>query len=152
MHKWTFCLLNNKFSSQFNHAVLQDLLFDTQCIQAAPPDFNSGDNCFRNALRSAIEHNLPHEILEGKQVNDRFPGYSLPPNFQVTYHSPQLLPRLLDLHDDPWNTHTIDSWDIVPRAIVLSCLQKDQHIESLASYGDPYREPPIKTHRHFATA
>jgi len=33
---------------------------------------------FSGALRSARLHDLPHEVLTGAQVNDRFPGYRLP--------------------------------------------------------------------------
>ncbi|HYF07806.1 MAG TPA: N-methyl-L-tryptophan oxidase [Acetobacteraceae bacterium] len=33
---------------------------------------------FSGALRSARLHDLPHEVLTGAQVNERFPGYRLP--------------------------------------------------------------------------
>ena len=62
--------------------MLQDLLCITGSI-----DTNRGDvegyNGFKNALLSAKEHNLEHEVLTGEQVNARFPGYNLPSNFMV---------------------------------------------------------------------
>lgn len=62
--------------------MLQDLLSITGSI-----DTNRGDvegyNGFKNALLSAKEHNLEHEVLTGDQVNARFPGYNLPSNFMV---------------------------------------------------------------------
>jgi hypothetical protein len=69
------------------------LLCDTQCIQAAHPDFKGGRNCFSNALHSAMEHDLPHEVLAGEEVNARFPGYNLPSAFKVPP-----IPRAI-LHD-----------------------------------------------------
>ena len=50
-----------------------------------------GYNGFNNALLSARQHHLEHEILTGDQVNERFPGYKLPSNFKVSlYHRPVL--------------------------------------------------------------
>ena len=66
--------------------MLQDLLCITGSI-----DTNRGDvegyNGFKNALLSAKQHNLEHEVLTGDQVNERFPGYNLPSNFMVLYCS-----------------------------------------------------------------
>ena len=62
--------------------MLQDLLCITGSI-----DTNRGDvqgyNGFENALLSAKQHNLEHEVLTGDEVNARFPGYNLPSNFMV---------------------------------------------------------------------
>jgi sarcosine oxidase len=33
---------------------------------------------FKGSWQSCIEHNLPHEVLTGKQLAERFPGYHLP--------------------------------------------------------------------------
>ncbi len=33
---------------------------------------------FKGALQSAIEYDLPHEVLTGLELAQRFPGYSLP--------------------------------------------------------------------------
>ena len=66
--------------------VLQSLLTITGSI-----DTNRGDvegyNGFKNALLSAKEHNLEHEVLTGEEVNARFPGYNLPSNFMVTSYA-----------------------------------------------------------------
>ena len=67
------------------HAVTsQELLVITGSI-----DTNRGDvegyNGFKNALLSAKQHNLEHEVLTGDQVNARFTGYNLPSNFMVCF-------------------------------------------------------------------
>lgn len=62
---------------------LQFLLCDTKCIEACEPDFHGGNNCFQKARLSAEEYDLEHEILSGDEVNNRFPGYRLPPNFKA---------------------------------------------------------------------
>lgn len=62
---------------------MQFLLCDTKCIEAAHPDFHGGHNCYANALLSAKEHNLEHEVLTGDEVNARFPGYQIPSDYQV---------------------------------------------------------------------
>ena len=70
--------------------VSQNLLCITGSI-----DTNRGDvegyNGFKNALSSAKEHNLEHEVLTGEQVNARFPGYNLPSNFMVQLYYASLL-------------------------------------------------------------
>jgi sarcosine oxidase len=38
---------------------------------------------FQGALRSARLHDLPHTVLTGAEVNERFPGYRLPPAHRV---------------------------------------------------------------------
>ena len=38
---------------------------------------------FQGALHSARLHDLPHEVLTGAQVNDRFPGYRLPASHKM---------------------------------------------------------------------
>ena len=45
------------------------------------------NNCFTNALQSCIEHRLEYEVLSAEQINARFPGYHVPPNFQVRLHN-----------------------------------------------------------------
>lgn len=72
--------------------MLQDLLCITGSI-----DTNRGDvegyNGFKNALLSATQHNLEHEVLTGDEVNARFPGYNLPSNFMVQFCYACLLHR-----------------------------------------------------------
>lgn len=61
---------------------LQDLLCITGSIDTNRGDIE-GYNGFKNALLSARQHNLEHEVLTGDQVNARFPGYNLPSDFMV---------------------------------------------------------------------
>jgi sarcosine oxidase len=50
------------------------LLHITGSIDAGPPD----SWVFKGSLRSAVDHNLPHEVLTGAELSKRFPGYRLP--------------------------------------------------------------------------
>jgi sarcosine oxidase len=52
----------------------EKLLYITGSIDAGPAD----SWVFKGSWRSCIEHNLPHEVLTGKELNQRFPGYQLP--------------------------------------------------------------------------
>ncbi|HMO57547.1 MAG TPA: N-methyl-L-tryptophan oxidase [Roseiflexaceae bacterium] len=52
----------------------EPLLHITGSIDAGPPD----SWVFKGALQSAIEHGLPHEVLTGVELAQRFPGYHLP--------------------------------------------------------------------------
>lgn len=78
------------FSTPTMSWVSQDLLCITGSI-----DTNRGDvqgyNGFKNALLSAKQHNLEHEVLTGDEVNARFPGYNLPSNFMVQFCYASLL-------------------------------------------------------------
>jgi sarcosine oxidase len=55
----------------------------TGCLEFADPEVAPDNNCFTNALLSCEEHGLEHEVLSAEEVNARFPGYQLPPNFRV---------------------------------------------------------------------
>jgi sarcosine oxidase len=57
------------------------LMVTTGSIDASPED----DPLFQGALNSAILHNLPHEVLTGDQVNERFPGYHLPAGHRAVF-------------------------------------------------------------------
>ena len=61
--------------------LVQELLCITGSLEAGsssiPPDQKS---VFRDALQM---HNLQYEVLSGEEVNQRFPGYNLPPDFQA---------------------------------------------------------------------
>ena len=52
----------------------KQVLIKTGSIDAGPAD----SWVFKGALQSCIEHDLPHTVLSGKQINQRFPGYNLP--------------------------------------------------------------------------
>jgi sarcosine oxidase len=53
----------------------EQLLHITGSIDAGPAD----DRCFGGSLESCKLHDLPHEVLDGTEVNRRFPGYRLRP-------------------------------------------------------------------------
>jgi sarcosine oxidase len=52
----------------------EQLLHITGSLDAGPPD----SFVFEGSLRSCIEHGLEHEVVDGADVNRRFPGYRLP--------------------------------------------------------------------------
>jgi hypothetical protein len=47
--------------------VSQKLYWQTGCV-------NIGDPLFSQALATAVDQQLPHEVLTAQQANDRFPG------------------------------------------------------------------------------
>ncbi len=54
----------------------EQLLYVTGSIDAGPP----GGGVFEGSLESCRLHGLPHEVLSGAQVSERFPAYRLPPD------------------------------------------------------------------------
>jgi sarcosine oxidase len=52
----------------------EHLLHITGSIDAGPAD----SWVFKGSLQSCIEHDLPHEVLTGQELAQRFPGYNLP--------------------------------------------------------------------------
>ena len=44
-----------------------------------------GSALVEGSLRSALEHNIPHEVLLPGQVNKRFPAFSLPPDWHCVF-------------------------------------------------------------------
>jgi sarcosine oxidase len=52
----------------------EQLLHITGSVDAGPPD----SFVFEGSVRSCIEHGLEHEVIDGAEVNRRFPGYRLP--------------------------------------------------------------------------
>ena len=52
----------------------EQLLHVTGSIDASAPD----GEVFRGSQRSCEEHDLPHEVLTGAELNRRFPGFRLP--------------------------------------------------------------------------
>ncbi len=57
------------------------LLQITGSIDAGP----EGGWVFKGALQSALEHGLPHEVLDGAALAGRFPGYRLPADTLALY-------------------------------------------------------------------
>jgi sarcosine oxidase len=56
----------------------EQLLHVTGAIEGGP-------RIFEGALRSCHEHDLPHEVLTGADVTERFPAYRLPAALQLLY-------------------------------------------------------------------
>ena len=52
----------------------EKVFYQTGSIDAGPAD----SWVFKGSLQSCIEHNIPHEVLTGKALAERFPGYKLP--------------------------------------------------------------------------
>ncbi len=59
----------------------QNLLHTTGCLEFA--DEANADSVFANALASAVEHGLEHEVLTSEEVHARFPGITMPAGFKV---------------------------------------------------------------------
>jgi sarcosine oxidase len=59
---------------EIQERVGEQLLHITGSIDAGPPD----SWVFKGSLQSCLEHGLPHEVLTGTQLAERFPGYRLP--------------------------------------------------------------------------
>jgi len=52
----------------------KQLFVKTGSIDAGPSD----SWVFKGSLQSCVEHGLSHQVLTGKEINQRFPGYNLP--------------------------------------------------------------------------
>ncbi len=59
----------------------EQLLHVTGSIDAGPVD----SWVFTGALRSAVDYDLPHEVLSGTELGQRFPGYRLPRETMALY-------------------------------------------------------------------
>lgn len=59
----------------------RDLLHVTGGIDAGPAD----GEVFPNSRRSCREHGIEHEILSGREVTERFPGYDIPADHRAVY-------------------------------------------------------------------
>lgn len=59
----------------------RDLLHITGGIDAGPPD----STVFNGSRRSCEIHDIDHEILTSREVNERFPGYDLPEHHRAVY-------------------------------------------------------------------
>ena len=52
----------------------EKLFYQTGSIDMGPED----SEVFAGSLRSCLEHDLPHEVLDSRQLAGRFPGYQMP--------------------------------------------------------------------------
>ena len=59
------------------------VLVKTGSIDAGPAD----SWVFKGSLQSCVEHDLPHQVLTGKEINNRFPGYQLPFDLMGVYQA-----------------------------------------------------------------
>jgi sarcosine oxidase len=59
----------------------EQLLHVTGAIDAGVP----GSRVFEGSLESCRVHGLPHEVLGAMELNRRFPGYRLPPDFKAVF-------------------------------------------------------------------
>lgn len=57
------------------------LLYKTGSIDAGPAD----SWVFKGSFRSVVEHDIAHEVLTGKELNERFPGYRFPHDLMALY-------------------------------------------------------------------
>ncbi|WP_266080917.1 N-methyl-L-tryptophan oxidase [Haladaptatus caseinilyticus] len=57
------------------------IIHRTGSVDAAP----AGNVVFEGSLRSCEEHDIPHEVLTGAELTDRFPGYRLPDDYKALY-------------------------------------------------------------------
>jgi sarcosine oxidase len=53
----------------------------TGSVDAAPP----GNVVFEGSKRSCEEYDIPHEVLTGGELAERFPGYGLPDDYRALY-------------------------------------------------------------------
>ena len=53
----------------------EQLFYRTGSLDCGPAD----SHVFNGSLQSCVEHDLPHEVLTGAQVSQRYPAYHLPP-------------------------------------------------------------------------
>ena len=59
----------------------RDLLHRVGSVDFGPVD---GD-LFEGSRRSCEVHDIPHEVLTGAELNDRFPGYGVPDDYRAVY-------------------------------------------------------------------
>jgi len=59
----------------------EQLLYITGSLDAGPLD----SFVFEGSVRSCIEHGLEHEVIDGAEVNRRFPGYRLPADSMAVF-------------------------------------------------------------------
>jgi len=61
----------------------REILHRTGSIDAGLPE----DPVFAGSKRSCEEHDIPHEILGGAELAERFPGYRLPEEFRAVFQA-----------------------------------------------------------------
>ncbi len=69
----------------------EELLIKTGSIDASLPH----DPIFKGSLKSCLDYKLDHDVIDGMNLKEKFPGYDLPKNFKAV-HQPDggiLLPE-----------------------------------------------------------
>ena len=66
---------------QLEHTVQERLLIITGSIDASAED----GEVFKGSRASCDIHHLPHEVLDSRELNSRFPGYQLPQDITAVY-------------------------------------------------------------------
>jgi sarcosine oxidase len=61
----------------------REIIHRTGSIDAGPAD----SAVFAGSKRSCEDHGIPHEVLTGNEVHDRFPGYELPTDYRAVYQA-----------------------------------------------------------------
>ena len=59
----------------------RSVITTTGIIEAGYP----GASLVRDSLASAIQHDLPHEVLSGRQIRQRFPAFDLPDDWEGVF-------------------------------------------------------------------
>jgi sarcosine oxidase len=59
----------------------EKILHITGSVDASHED----DEVFQGSYKSCLEHDLTHEVLDGKELHERFPGYELPDDYKALY-------------------------------------------------------------------
>lgn len=59
----------------------EQLLYITGSVDAGPEK----SEVFRGSHQSCLEHDLPHEVLDSRELRKRFPGYQLPSGHYALY-------------------------------------------------------------------
>jgi sarcosine oxidase len=67
--------------SEIERMAGEQLFYRTGSLDCGPAD----SHVFKGSLQSCVEHDLPHEILTGAQVNERYPAYRLPREHQAVF-------------------------------------------------------------------
>ena len=102
------------------------LVVTTGSIDAGPV----GGEVFDGSRRSCVEHDLAHDVLNGDEVHQRFPGYRLPASFQAVFQPEGgfvLSERAIVAHvagalDAGGEVHareTVTGWDVTPAGGVV---------------------------------
>lgn len=110
------------------------LFYQTGSIDMGPED----SEVFAGSLKSCIEHDLEHEVLNSQQLTERFPGYRMPAHTKAVFQ-PQgglLVPEMcITAHVDIAKKHgatvhtgeRVQGWDILRDDRIKVTTDKDTY-------------------------